>query len=191
MLGEKQMKKILVINLLISAIGTLSYSNSSLEPIKVVAPVIAMKKEGKIDENERRIEILENENIELNEKLEKLSMLIKNIEEKQNKKKEVYTIYGFNSNKFTLNKNQMAIIDALITNLENKEIIVVGYTDTDGNDKYNLNLGLSRANSVKAYLESKGIKVLVSKSVGFNELIKDNNTMENKALNRRVEIIVK
>ncbi|WP_064607130.1 OmpA family protein [Streptobacillus moniliformis] len=185
------MKKILVINLLISAIGTLSYSNSNIEPIKVVAPAIAMKKEGKIDENERRIEILENENIELNEKLEKLSMLIKNIEEKQNKEKEVYTIYGFNSNKFTLNKNQMAIIDALITNLENKEIIVVGYTDTDGNDKYNLNLGLSRANSVKAYLESKGIKVLVSKSVGFNELIKDNNTIENKALNRRVEIIVK
>ncbi|WP_064611276.1 OmpA family protein [Streptobacillus moniliformis] len=162
-----------------------TFGKGEKEVINVVAPTLA------IDENESRIENLEKENKEIKEELIKLSKLIKSFDENKNKVEDIYTIYGFNSNKFILNKKQIDVIDALVPNLQNREIIVIGYTDTDGNDKYNLELGLNRANSVKVYLENKGIKVNQIRTVGFNELITNNNTLENKSLNRRVELIVK
>ncbi|WP_244147551.1 OmpA family protein [Streptobacillus ratti] len=151
--------------------------------IKNVASSIIVK-DDKIKDDEK-INELEN-------KIELLTALIVNIEKNQNKEiKEVYYISEFDSGKFVLKEEHKNTIDSLISELKDKEIIVVGYTDTDGNDKYNLDLGLNRANSVKVYLETKGVKVKEIRSSGFNELVRDNKTLENKALNRRVEIIVK
>ncbi|WP_065107431.1 OmpA family protein [Streptobacillus moniliformis] len=143
-----------------------------------VEPIVIKEDDGKIRELENKIEML--------------TMLINNMDKNRDKEiKEIYFISGFDSGKFTLKQEHKNIIDSLISGLKDKEIIVVGYTDTDGTDKYNLNLGLNRAKSVKIYLENKGVKVKETRSAGFNELIRDNKTSENKALNRRVEIMVK
>ena len=71
--------------------------------------------------------------------------------------------------------------------MKDKEIEVIGYADLEGNNNLNLILGLNRANGVKDYLVSKGIKVKYVKSNGFNSIVsvKENN------LNRRVEIIIR
>ncbi|WP_064590818.1 OmpA family protein [Streptobacillus moniliformis] len=165
-----------------------TFGKGEKEVINVVAPTIF--NDNKLYENENRIDVLEQDNKELREKISELSTLIKGIEENQNKVREIYTIYGFGSNKFNLKEEQKNILDSLIEKIKNREVVVIGYTDTDGNNKYNLDLGLNRADSVKKYLENKGIKVKEIRSAGFNGLIRDNKTLDNKAFNRRVELIV-
>lgn len=71
-------------------------------------------------------------------------------------------------------------------------IEVVGHTDDVGDDDYNLNLSLSRAESVRDYLISKGLNPNQIGTVGMgeNSPIASNNTEEGRAQNRRVEVFV-
>ncbi len=68
---------------------------------------------------------------------------------------------------------------------------VQGHTDNVGSDQYNMKLSQSRADSVRAYLVSKGIAPfrLVSKGYGFHRPLVDNTTASNRELNRRVQFI--
>ncbi|MCE3294470.1 MAG: OmpA family protein [Crocinitomicaceae bacterium] len=68
-------------------------------------------------------------------------------------------------------------------------IEIGGHTDSDGSDDLNKKLSQSRANSVKAYLESLGISAARVTSVGYGEAKPSvpNNSDDNKQLNRRVE----
>jgi len=69
---------------------------------------------------------------------------------------------------------------------------VVGYTDSDGDDKSNLTLSKKRADAVIQSLISEfGIDVsrLVSEGKGESDPVGDNKTPQGKASNRRVEII--
>ena len=71
-------------------------------------------------------------------------------------------------------------------------IIAVGHTDSIGSDKYNNRLSQRRADSVKAYLVSKGIEPnrIYTEGKGEKQPIADNKTREGRAKNRRVEIEV-
>jgi OOP family OmpA-OmpF porin len=71
-------------------------------------------------------------------------------------------------------------------------IIVVGHTDSVGTDGYNMKLGDRRAQTVKAYLVSKGIERnrVYTESKGEKQPVADNKTKEGRAKNRRVEIEV-
>jgi outer membrane protein OmpA-like peptidoglycan-associated protein len=68
---------------------------------------------------------------------------------------------------------------------------VQGHTDNVGGDGYNMNLSQKRADSVRAYLVSKGIAPsrLVSKGYGFHQPLVPNTTASNRELNRRVQFI--
>ena len=68
---------------------------------------------------------------------------------------------------------------------------VQGHTDNVGSDRYNMNLSQKRADSVRAYLVSKGIAParLVSKGYGFHQPLVPNTTASNRELNRRVQFI--
>ncbi len=70
---------------------------------------------------------------------------------------------------------------------------ITGHTDADGNQEYNYELGMKRANRVKNYLVNKGVSEdkITTESVGKLEPISDNTTEEGKQKNRRVEIEVK
>ncbi|MGB5242307.1 MAG: OmpA family protein [Lutimonas sp.] len=70
---------------------------------------------------------------------------------------------------------------------------ITGHTDHDGDEAYNYNLGLERAEHVKNYLVSKGVPAekITTESMGKKEPIADNSTEEGKQKNRRVEIEIK
>ena len=69
---------------------------------------------------------------------------------------------------------------------------IAGHTDNIGTDTYNQGLSERRAASVVKYLTNKGIDASRLKSEGFGETkpIADNETVEGRAQNRRVEFKV-
>jgi len=75
---------------------------------------------------------------------------------------------------------------------ENLKVGVYGHTDNVGNDGANQTLSEQRAASVKSYLESKGITTarIESKGMGSSKPVADNATVQGKAQNRRVEIVL-
>lgn len=103
------------------------------------------------------------------------------------------TLFEYNSDKITP-QSQLTLnaIAPILTSDKIKDArwLVMGNTDSKGSDKYNMDLSVRRANSVKAYLESKGVPASILKSVGFGESlpITTNDTDEGRARNRRVEL---
>lgn len=72
---------------------------------------------------------------------------------------------------------------------ENK-IVIEGHTDSDGKDEYNQKLSERRAAAIEMYLKTKELGIASLTSVGYGESqpVAPNDTPENKARNRRVEI---
>ncbi len=70
------------------------------------------------------------------------------------------------------------------------KIFLDGHTDITGKAAYNLRLSKNRANSVRSYLEAKGLNAdnFVISSFGFSKPAATNKTKEGRRLNRRVEI---
>jgi general secretion pathway protein A len=73
------------------------------------------------------------------------------------------------------------------------EIIVEGYSDSRGDPIYNQNLSKMRAEVVKKYLVDKGLPAekIVAVGRGPQNPIADNETVEGRKQNRRIEIRVK
>ena len=71
-------------------------------------------------------------------------------------------------------------------------VIAIGHADSVGSDAYNQRLSVRRAESVKAYLTSKGIAAnrVYTEGKGEKQPVADNKTAEGRAKNRRVEIEV-
>jgi len=77
---------------------------------------------------------------------------------------------------------------------ENKKytIQITGHTDNDGNDLYNEDLGLKRANSAKVFLKEMGIKnKIITSSKGETQPAAPNDKEANKQKNRRVNFLLK
>jgi OOP family OmpA-OmpF porin len=70
---------------------------------------------------------------------------------------------------------------------------VSGHTDATGTDEYNQGLSERRANSVVAYLVSKGVDAGRLSAVGHGESmpVADNGSRDGRAQNRRVELNVR
>jgi OOP family OmpA-OmpF porin len=86
-------------------------------------------------------------------------------------------------------------LDDLIGKIKgmNLEVVVAtGHTDAVGSDASNQKLSIRRAESVKAYLVSKGIEKnrVYTEGKGEKQPVADNKTAEGRAKNRRVEIEV-
>lgn len=81
------------------------------------------------------------------------------------------------------------IADIIIDN-NIKTIELVGYTDSTGQDDYNMKLSLKRAENVAAYMKEykcKNVSFRV-RGLGKDNPIADNSTEAGRAKNRRVEI---
>ena len=72
------------------------------------------------------------------------------------------------------------------------QIIIVGHTDNDGDENYNLILSKKRAETVRRKLETFGAKYEQIEVYYYGEWkpLKDNDNKEQKGFNRRVEIQV-
>ncbi|MEN8135326.1 MAG: OmpA family protein [Thermodesulfobacteriota bacterium] len=99
--------------------------------------------------------------------------------------------FAFNS--FILDHKSFNELDLWVSFLNGQQemkIVLGGYTDSAGNQEYNLKLSKNRAQAVADYLVSKGINSsrLIVKGVGSAHPIATNDTPEGRSLNRRVEI---
>ena len=134
----------------------------------------------------------------------KLADALKSLEEIAKIKEEsrglVITLDGsvlFASGKTTLlpmAKDRLARVAAVLQQQsDDKKIVVEGHTDSIGTDDANMKLSQGRADSVREYLVSEGVKGDRIKAVGKGETtpISDNKTPEGRANNRRVEIVIK
>jgi OOP family OmpA-OmpF porin len=102
----------------------------------------------------------------------------------------------FKFNKWDIDPRSFELLDDVATVMkqvpEELHFRVEGHTDSKGGDGYNKTLSQNRANSVKKYLESKGVKSNRLNGVGFGEErpIDSNRTNDGRARNRRVEFNV-
>jgi len=103
----------------------------------------------------------------------------------------------FDFNRSTIKEEYHAILDEIALVLKEKtpeaNIILAGYTDSTGTEKYNDALSLQRAKAVESYLTGKhGISPdrISVKGYGENAPIATNETEEGQAKNRRVELLV-
>ncbi len=97
----------------------------------------------------------------------------------------------FDFNKATIRSTSNATLDKvanLITS-KNLSLKLAGHTDSKGADAYNMRLSKDRAESVKAYLVSKGANASRVEATGYGETqpIDTNETEQGRQNNRRVE----
>ena len=74
----------------------------------------------------------------------------------------------------------------------NSNLLIVGHTDSQGEDAYNMNLSQRRANSASAYLQSLGVPAsrISTAGRGETEPVASNDTDAGRQLNRRVEVAI-
>jgi OmpA-OmpF porin, OOP family len=101
----------------------------------------------------------------------------------------------FDTAKSNLKPEGKAKLDDLTGKLKDitlEVVIAVGHTDARGSDKLNQKLSVKRAESVKAYLVSKGVEAnrIYTEGKGEKQPVADNKTKEGMTKNRRVEIEV-
>lgn len=99
----------------------------------------------------------------------------------------------FDVNKSDLRPEVRTSLDSLASSLQRYPetvLVVVGHTDADGTDAYNLALSERRAQAVTSRLQARGVSADRMEAVGMGESrpVAPNDTPANKQKNRRVEI---
>ncbi|KQB42637.1 OmpA family protein [Flavobacterium aquidurense] len=101
---------------------------------------------------------------------------------------------NFDTDKASLQEDGQEIVDeiAALLNADPKlKLSIEGHTDNSGTETRNQALSTQRANTVMYALAAKGIDIqrLKAKGFGSSKPLKANDTEENKAENRRVELV--
>ena len=99
----------------------------------------------------------------------------------------------FESGKATLKPEAYAVLDDLVDYLNRKDderIEIGGHTDNVGKAEANMILSTNRANTVRAYLLTKGIapERVTAKGYGMTVPVDDNVDEEGRQANRRTEV---
>jgi outer membrane protein OmpA-like peptidoglycan-associated protein len=145
---------------------------------------LAQERQARLEAERRAKEALEN--------LAKMASI------KEESRGMVITLSGavlFTSGQAVLLPAAMSGLDNVVTALKStpdRNITVEGHTDSVGARAYNMDLSQRRAESVRAYLVSRGLppEIVRAQGLGPDRPIADNSTPEGRANNRRVEIIV-
>ena len=110
----------------------------------------------------------------------------------------VITLQGevlFKTGKWDLKAAAMAKLDQIAEALRGKEqpMVVLGFTDNVGNRDNNMDLSMKRATAVRDYLVGRGIPsdLITAQGKGPDDPVSDNSSVDGRAANRRVEIVVK
>lgn len=104
-------------------------------------------------------------------------------------------IIEFESGKAVLTPIGTQILDEMVVALnkvQNKNIKIVGHTDSQGDPQKNLALSLQRAEAVKQYLIAKNVAPtrLTTQGLGATKPVADNATEDGRKKNRRIEFDV-
>ena len=101
---------------------------------------------------------------------------------------------NFDVDKATIKPESMGTLNMIVQVLKDNPDLkfeIDGHTDNSGTAQHNLTLSQQRADAVKTQLVSMGIDAsrLTTKGFGDSKPISDNNSLEGKANNRRVEFV--
>jgi OOP family OmpA-OmpF porin len=101
----------------------------------------------------------------------------------------------FDFDRAVIKREGMSKLDDLSNKMRgiNLEVVIaIGHADSIGSDAYNQRLSVRRAESVKAYLVSKGVEAnrVYTEGKGEKQPVADNKTRDGRAKNRRTEIEV-
>ena len=99
----------------------------------------------------------------------------------------------FASNSFIIDSSSYYELNQLVNYLKKNpeiQIEIQGHTDDMGNNTDNLKLSLQRAYEVYKYLKPKVINKLTYVGYGEKKPLYPNNSMENRALNRRTSFVI-
>jgi outer membrane protein OmpA-like peptidoglycan-associated protein len=99
----------------------------------------------------------------------------------------------FKADSAELTPEDIATLDGVVERLTELQFVsgeIGGYTSSEGDDRYNLELSQRRAQAALDYLASKGVAPGRLTAVGYGEAnpVADNATPEGRALNRRTVI---
>lgn len=102
---------------------------------------------------------------------------------------------NFETGKATLLPEAYKVLDELVAYLQRKDdekIELGGHTDNVGKPKANQVLSEARANTVRAYLLTKGIDParVTAKGYGMTKPVASNKTADGRAQNRRTEVTI-
>jgi outer membrane protein OmpA-like peptidoglycan-associated protein len=163
-----------------SARGQLNQTKQQLEAEKLAAA-----------EQRQRLDDLERKLKDARDTIAKIAAV------KDDERGMVITLQGevlFATGKWDLKAGAMAKLDQIAEVLVGKEqpMVVYGHTDNVGAHDMNMDLSQKRANSVRDYLVSRGIPqdLISAQGKGPDVPISDNGSIEGRAANRRVEIVV-
>lgn len=103
--------------------------------------------------------------------------------------------FNFEFNSALLNVASTKYLDDLTTALKENEhmkIKLTGHTDNVGSANFNKRLSLFRANSINEYLIESGVEPsrIETQGKGLIEPLNENKTEADRALNRRVELLI-
>ena len=101
----------------------------------------------------------------------------------------------FATNSSTVSAASKSALRDLARNLEKNpdtDLRIVGHTDNTGRVDYNQSLSERRARSVYDYLLDQGVssRRMVYEGKGIHQPVASNNTVEGRAQNRRVEVLI-
>ena len=101
----------------------------------------------------------------------------------------------FAFNKYTLKpeaREKLAKISGIVLAYPDLKLNIEGHTDSIGSDEYNQELSEKRADSVRGYLISQGVKPdnVAATGLGKANPVADNGSPQGRQLNRRVEMVV-
>ncbi|MGB5319240.1 OmpA family protein [Eudoraea sp.] len=99
--------------------------------------------------------------------------------------------FAFDSANLTAEaKSNLDKVAEIFLEFPDTDLMIQGYTDSTGDENYNLTLSEKRANAVGAYLKAQGVASSRMSIKGFGEASPrfDNATKDGQAKNRRVEI---
>ncbi len=112
--------------------------------------------------------------------------------EKRERNKFVLTNVNFDFDKFEIKQssiNELLKLKSFLISNPKIKILITGHTDNLGSKTYNQNLSYKRALAIKKWLVNHGIqsKRILCQGKGFDIPVIDNQTDQNKTINRRVE----
>ncbi len=102
-------------------------------------------------------------------------------------------LFDFDSDNLrTASKDNLRELAGTLAEYKDTNILIEGHTDSIGDDTYNEELSVERAESVSSYLRTIGIKRnrLITKGYGESQPVADNDTSEGRQKNRRVEVAI-
>ncbi|THU03817.1 hypothetical protein E9531_06255 [Lampropedia puyangensis] len=102
---------------------------------------------------------------------------------------------SFDTNRADIKGQFAPLLDQFATSLlnnPNTDVVIIGHTDSTGNDSINNPLSINRAASTRQYLVSRGVAMqrIQIDGRGAREPVASNASADGRARNRRVEIFV-